>query len=562
MPQSWKELALAKKQRQTDAIPKEWQISVSTSVLDVTSFPAESGLLSPKEAEITNTDVDVLLLKLATGTWSSVEVTAAFYKRAIIAHQLTNCLTEIAIEYALSRAVELDGHLKKTGRVVGPLHGLPISLKDQLCIKGIESTIGYVSWIGRYAKRNSVLVDILQAAGGVPFVKTNIPQTLMWPETYNLIFGRTSNPYNRSLTSGGSSGGEGALIALRGSPLGVGSDIGGSVRIPSAFCGLYGLRPSYGRVPYAGAVNSLEGQDSVPSVLGPMCNSITGLKIFMQAVLGQRPWLQDPLAVRKPWDEEGYKLVDHGGGRGLCFAIMWNDGIVVPHPPIIRGLELTRKALLAAGHRVIDWKPIKHHEMQETLAGIWGAAATEDYKATTSPSGEPVISMNIQAEAMEPLSFRPPESGISAYQLWQLQKEKRNLREEYLDHWEKTVELTGTGRPVDAIITPNAPYAAPPHGLNRNADYTTVWNLLDYTALTIPVSKVNQTLDAKKPAHQFLNKNDQLNFELYDPSVFANAPISVQVVGRTLEEEAVIAMSEIVDIAVKALTKGPPAPHL
>jgi amidase len=78
-----------------------------------------------------------------------------------------------------------------------------------------------------------------------------------WGETYNKIFGRTTNPHCRILTAGGSSGGEGALIALKGSPLGVGSDIGGSIRIPSAYCGIYGMRPSYHRVPYAGAMNSM-----------------------------------------------------------------------------------------------------------------------------------------------------------------------------------------------------------------------------------------------------------------------------------------------------------------
>lgn len=160
-----------------------------------------------------------------------------------------NCLTEIFVERALARAAELDDALGKTGKVVGPLHGLPISLKDQLCIKGLETTMGYVSWIGKYAEKNAVLVDILEECGAVPFVRTNVPQTLMvrwncpvfatmmvilikmiqWPETFNNIFGRTTNPYNRSLTSGGSSGGEGALVALKGSPIGVGSDIGGCV---------------------------------------------------------------------------------------------------------------------------------------------------------------------------------------------------------------------------------------------------------------------------------------------------------------------------------------------
>lgn len=161
-----------------------------------------------------------------------------------------NCLTEIFVERALARAAELDDALRKTGKVVGPLHGLPISLKDQLCVKGLETTMGYVSWIGKYAEKSAVLVDILEECGAVPFVRTNVPQTLMvrrnclvprwpcllndssliqWPETFNNIFGRTTNPYNRSLTCGGSSGGEGALVALKGSPIGVGSDIGGCV---------------------------------------------------------------------------------------------------------------------------------------------------------------------------------------------------------------------------------------------------------------------------------------------------------------------------------------------
>ena len=124
-----------------------------------------------------------------------------------------------------------------------------------------------------------------------------------------------------------------------------------SIRIPSAYNGLYGLRPSYGRVPYAGCVNSMEGQDSVPSVLGPISNSMEGIKIFMKAVASQEPWLRDPLAVRKRWNEDEYNLIDHGKGEQLCFAILWHDEFVVPHPPILRGLEMTKEALIAAGHK-------------------------------------------------------------------------------------------------------------------------------------------------------------------------------------------------------------------
>ncbi|KAJ3910090.1 general amidase [Lentinula edodes] len=556
----WRAIAAKKKAKQQALIPKEWMLKLDDIPIgaDVSRVPETCGLMTVTEIQITNSDVDDLLEKLAAGEWSSVLVTTAFYKRAIIAHQLTNCLTEIFVERALFRAAELDDHLRKTGAVVGPLHGLPVSLKDQINIKGLESCMGYVSWVGTYAERNSVLADILDNAGAVLFVKTNVPQTLMWSETFNHIFGRTSNPYNRSLTSGGSSGGEGALVAMRGSPLGVGSDIGGSIRIPAAFCGTYGLRPSYGRVPYAGCVNSLEGQDSVASVLGPLSNSLSGIKTFMKAVIDARPWLKDPLAVRKRWSDDEYNLADHGNGKNLCFAIMWDDGLVVPHPPIIRGLEVVKKALLNAGHKVIDWKPLKHAEMFKCLHDIWAAGAAEDYKVVTAVTGEPVIAtidlddeISAVGKHEEHTNATVVIPGVSAYDLWQTHKQKRILREEYLQLWEDTIQVTGTGRAVDAIISPAAPYTAIRHGKNNTAQYTMVWNLLDYSSLVIPVSKVDPEIDRVKAPHDFYNREDKANYDLYNPANFANAPISVQLVGRTCEEEAVIAMGEIVVAALK-----------
>jgi amidase len=550
----WTTLIAEKKKRQLESIPQEWIVTPpSDSTLDVSAFPKTCGLLNAREIEITNTSVDVLLEKLACAAWTAVDVTTAFYKRAIIAHQLVNCLTEIFVDRALARAAELDDYLKNTGKVVGPLHGLPISLKDQLCIKGLETTIGYVSWIGQYADKNAVLVDVLIECGAVPFVRTNVPQTLAWPETFNNVFGRTTNPYNRSLTSGGSSGGEGALIALKGSPLGIGSDLGGSIRIPSAFCGLYGLRPSYGRVPRYGTRGTLQGQDSVLPVLGPMTNSVAGVKIFMKAVVNAKPWLIDPLAVRKKWDEDEYNLVDHGSGKHLCFAIMWDDGVVVPHPPIRRSLEIAKAALQKAGHKVVDWKPIKHRLLGDITRDIWNAASAEDFAITTSITGEPIITtMELSDADTAVASFRPQNGGITAYQLWQVQKLRQNIRKEYLDHWEATVSETGTGRPVDAIICPAAPFAATPHGKNRYVDYTAVWNALDYPATIFPVTTVDSILDGKVPPHDFYNDFDKDVYEMYDPEKFKNAPVCLQLVGRTLEEEAVIGMTEIVDAALSA----------
>ncbi|OCH96445.1 general amidase [Obba rivulosa] len=555
MASDWRELVADKRRRQQESIPKDWLISPPPeTALDVTSIPEGCELLSPRELLITNTtDISVLLEKLASAEWTSVEVTTAFYKRAIIAHQLVNCLTEIFVERALGRAAELDAHLKATGKVVGPLHGLPVSLKDQICIKGLETTMGYVSWIGKYADRDAALTEILYEVGAVPFVRTNVPQTLMWPETFNNVFGRTTNPANRSLTSGGSSGGEGALIAMRGSPLGVGSDIGGSIRIPALCNGIYALRPSYRRVPYEGCVNSMLGQDSIPSVLGPLSNSLSGVKAFMKAVIGQKPWLKDPLAIRKHWDEEEYALVEHGGGKKLCLAIMWNDGITVPSPPITRALNMVKQALLTAGHEVIDWQPLKHADLCRTISAIWNAGSQRDFEVTTAPTGEPVVAtMNLVDTGVAVASFRPDNAGISAYELWQVQNTRSQLRKEYLDHWQQTAHVTGTGRPVDAIIVPGATWPAPPHGEFKYTNYTMVWNALDYPACIFPVTRVDPELDAQQPRQEFLNEKDKESYEIYDPAKFWNAPVGLQLIGRTMEEEAVIAMTEIVDAALKS----------
>jgi amidase len=120
----------------------------------------------------------------------------------------------------------LDKYLKDYGKPKGPLHGLPISIKDNFNVTGVDSTVGFVSWVNDPASYNSTLVEMLQSAGAVLYVKTNVPTAMMIAETVNNVFGRTVNPLNRKLTSGGSSGGESALIAFGGSPLGVGTDIG------------------------------------------------------------------------------------------------------------------------------------------------------------------------------------------------------------------------------------------------------------------------------------------------------------------------------------------------
>jgi amidase len=228
--QKWEDIAASKQEALLKSIPTKWIIPTHLippeSQLDVTTFPAQSGWFTEKELEMTSKSASEVLQNLASGKWTSVEVTSAFCKRAAAAHQLLNCLSDTLFESALQKAADLDAYLATHGRPKGPFHGLPLSLKDNLNIIGRDSTLGFVNWVNDPATQNSPLVDLLEAAGAVVYVKTNVPTAMMIPETVNNTFGRTSNPLNRSLTPGGSSGGESALIAFGGSCLGVGSDIG------------------------------------------------------------------------------------------------------------------------------------------------------------------------------------------------------------------------------------------------------------------------------------------------------------------------------------------------
>lgn len=246
---AWEAIGAAKREALLASIPCEWiipsDILPPDSQHDVTSFPEQSGWFTPLELEITNTPAREILQKTTSGSWTAEAVTRAFCKRAAAAHQLvriiseyqiyirslltiyqTNCLSETLFPEAIETAKALDAHLAATGKPIGPLHGLPISLKDNFNIVGKDSTLGFSAWVNDPATYDSILTTLLREAGAVLYVKTNVPTAMMIAETVNNVFGRTTNPRNRLLTSGGSSGGESSLLAFGGSPLGVGTDIG------------------------------------------------------------------------------------------------------------------------------------------------------------------------------------------------------------------------------------------------------------------------------------------------------------------------------------------------
>lgn len=334
----WQKAAAEARQRVEDSIPSSWRLpaSLAKQAAEGALRPEDDrvvtcGILEKREIEITKiTDVGYLLQTLSEGRYTASEVTTAFCKRAAIAHQCTSCLTCFFPEDALKRAAELDEHLQKHGKVVGPLHGLPVSLKDSFSVKGKESSIGLISWLPNIASENSDCAESILAAGAVLFAKTGTSQACLMVESINNIFGVIRNPCNPDLSVGGSSGGEGALIASRGSILGFGTDGGGSLRFPAMFCGLWALKCSKGRLPGKGLASTYDGNESTNAGLGPLSQSVSGVEVGIVSLLATRPWERDPGCVPMPWNSGEATR----GTKNLRIAMLHDDGVIHPVPPV------------------------------------------------------------------------------------------------------------------------------------------------------------------------------------------------------------------------------------
>ncbi|KAG9946396.1 acetamidase, partial [Aureobasidium melanogenum] len=527
MTRNWQDIAKAKRAALLESIPTEWRIPAdlmpSKSQLDVMGFPQESGFFTDDELKYTSTKVPELLQQIHSGKWKAVDVTSAFCKRAAVCHELTNCLSETLFPEALERAKALDNHLQKTGKPVGPLHGLPISLKDNFNIIGKDSTIGFVSWVDQPATYNTVLVDVLTKAGAVLYVKTNVPTAMMIAESVNNTFGRTVNPQNRSLTSGGSSGGESALIKFGGSAIGVGTDIGGSLRIPAACTGIFTLRPSFGRFPTANAKSGLAGQEAVNSVNGPMARALNDIEFFAKNVVDTEPWKLDPKCLPIPW-----RSVDVG--RKLRLGVIWNDGMVMPTPPVRRALKHAVDKLQQAGHEIVEWKPELHSEAVELLAQFFVADGGKSVKEILAPVDEPFRE--------EMLAYKDATE-IGVHALWQLQAKRTKLCKDYLDRW--------TQAGLDGILCPTTPFATVEHGKFKHVGYTGVFNILDYSAVSFPSGiEADKQLDkAESGTEPFSQLDAQIQAE-YNAEAVHGMPVSLQLVANRLEEEKAVAMTRVV----------------
>lgn len=393
------------------------------------------------------------------------------------------------------------------------------------------------------------MVEILLKAGAIPYVKTNLPQTMMTADSDNNLFGRTLNPNKLSITAGGSTGGEGAILKIRGSILGVGTDIAGSVRIPSYCNGVFGFKPSSGRVPFAGKVppGRLGGPSAILPAIGPEGHSVRDMELWMKTILDAEPWNIDPNVIAVPWRTvQPYT-------RPLRLGLITEDPSRYAHPTVLRTLTTVSKALQAAGHTVVD--------LTSKIPSLWETSVLAWKYFALDPQDTP---FKIMAEVNEPMVTSIPTTFIKEIpQGWHPSVD--DLFEMNMQRFKLIAQFHAmiTQNELDGFIMPGYQATAVPHDTFGVPIYTVLPNVLNYPAGVIPYLKANAEADkafvrdvAYEPPCEYLQGSkfhSKLMWSIDDAAAVENAPCGFQVVGKPMKDEETLKIMQVVtDVLYKA----------
>lgn len=509
--------------------------------------------LSPQEKRLLSQPISSIIHAVQTSSISPVDVLLAYGKRAIQAQAQTNCLTEVMI-----------GEAEKWARTAirsGPLAGVPVSLKDMIGVKGYDSSLGYSAFTNAPVPNDAPIVRLLHDAGAIPFVKTNVPLTLYSYETTNDVFGVTENPHKRGYSPGGSSGGESALLAFGGSRIGIGTDVAGSVRVPSHYSGVYAIKSSTQRFPKTGSTATVPGQEGVAGVQSPMAKTLEDLETFWRAVFQMKPWDYDHSVINLPWREVHLPL-----DRPIRWGVLWDDGVVAPSPACLRALKMVTDVLEKHGHQIVTLNSPRPYEglqiASQLLFADGGKLFSKPFHTfETIPAGIttalralrlPRFVKKIYAWYLRYIRRDPVYAGLvenfhekTIQECYKLVAQREDYRVRWFTVW-RSVQARGSSgdNGVDFILTvPNA-LPAVPHGGMRHGwkacGYAVLFNVLDYSAGVMPITRVNKITDKLPSSFRARNAIERDNYSMYNAEAMDGLPVGVQVVGRRLDEERVL----------------------
>ncbi len=505
--------------------------------------------------------------RLDAGELTSTAVVAALQARADALDVRIGAFVQRFGEAALEAAAAADAR-REAGEALGPLDGLPITIKESMATVGTPSTLGLEGRLRQIEEADSVIVELLRGDGAVLLGKTNVPQLLMCHETDNAIWGPTRNPWNLERAPGGSSGGESAAIAAGLTPWGVGTDIGGSIRVPCAWTGIFGLKPTVDRWSNVRSYTALTGQEIVRGQCGPMARTAADVAWLFGALDARRQHRLDPtVPPLAPSDPSATDV------RGLRVGFYVDDGFFPATAPIARGVSEAVAALEEAGAVVVPFEPPAGPEIVATYVG---ALSSDGGKAVANLlRGEALIP---QLKALRRLATLPgPLRRLAANRVrgreprvaglldgigkrdvasyWDLAARRTTLRRQVLAAWD-VAEL-------DVVVCPAHATAAIGHGQFPNfgpaGSYAMRFNLVNFPAGVAPVGRVRpDETRLRVSADRRPDRLDRQAAEVVEGT--EGLPTAVQVVARPYREDLVLAVMLALDAGLRSGSEFPATP--
>lgn len=469
-----------------------------------------------------------------------------------------NAVVTIRAKDALKEAEQLDA-LSSEEKQQKPLFGLPITVKDQFMVRGTPTTMGCANrWLP--LPFEGPLVSRLRDAGAVIIGKSSTPQLLVSHQCHHAGIGHAVNPFNKSRTTGGSSGGEAALVAAGIVPLGLAGDMGGSIRIPAHCCGVMGLKPTEGRFPLGdtplleGAMDNLAGFEGFQVQPGPIGRSVEDLKLFMDTLLsspfdavGEHPFI--PWETNQLPQASTYKV-----------GIVSQSGLLAPSPAIQRALEESKKALEKYGISVIPFKipePLHTIELYISLLGADGGAwlkkslrgdkPTQDIQSYLRNAKLPALLRPLLSNILGLLGEQQMATLIrfggkkSASQYWTLTHLRTLYRKRFIEAMDKAN--------IDLLLTPPYSLAAPLINENQTGVGTvaaleaSLCNLTGMPAGVVPVTRVRKSEEIRKET----SKESIIKAAIHHERDSAGLPVGVQIIGRHWKERDVLSLMALLE---------------
>jgi Asp-tRNA(Asn)/Glu-tRNA(Gln) amidotransferase A subunit family amidase len=438
---------------------------------------------------------------------SPVELIETHLRRIEQVNPKLNAFVQVDFEGARGQARAAEAAIAQ-GKEVGPLHGVPVSIKSSIDVRGLRCESGTRLRAGRVAETDAPLVERLRKAGAIIVGVTNTPELLMAWETDNVLYGRTNSPWDLSRTPGGSSGGEAAAIASGCSGGGVGSDGGGSIRVPAHFSGICGLKPTPGRIPATGHFPQSAGPFALIGVVGPMARTAGDLKLLFEIMQG--PDNGDPSAAPVP-----VRWPDEGALKKLRIGYFEDDGRTPVTAEIRTAIQKAAESLRRGGFRVEPFRP----QGLEHARRLW-------WKLFGSAGGMMLGPMTKGRETeLSPL--------LKQFQGW-IAEEPALTAESLLDVWiqrdQVRMQVFAEMKEFPVVLCPAAAITAFRHGERswkiegKTVDYLDAWsysewfNLLGSPSVVIPIARSAEGL-----------------------------PIGVQIAGLPWQEESVLSVAEALE---------------